>query len=65
MAGLTENIPKDEVQNERQNLCTNFLGSRDLNERSGKAGKQMKWGGNGFYITVVAKTKRNKFCVDD
>jgi len=59
MVGLTENIPKDEVQNERQNLCTNFLGSHDLDERSGKAGKQMKWTGkrNSFYITVVGKTK--------
>ena len=58
MAGLTENIPKDEVQNERQNLCTNFLCSRDLDEKSGRAGKQMKWTGKPhFYITVGGKTK--------
>jgi hypothetical protein len=58
MGGLTENIPKNEVQNERQDLFTNFLGSHDLDERSGRAGKQMKWTGKTrFYVTVVGTTK--------
>jgi hypothetical protein len=51
-------LPNDEVQNERQNLCTNFLGTNDVDERSGRVGKRMKWTGrNHFYITVVGKTK--------
>jgi hypothetical protein len=41
-----------------RNLCTDFLGSHDLDERSGRAGKQIKWTGrNHFYITVLGKTK--------
>jgi hypothetical protein len=57
MARLTEKIPKNEVQNERQNLCTNFLGSHDLDERRDRAGKQMTWTGkNCFYVTVMGKT---------
>jgi hypothetical protein len=35
----TENVAKNEVQNEGQNIGTSFLGSSVLDESNGRAGK--------------------------